>query len=71
MIHMQNDVNASYIQLPIHLVFFGYVIITSEYKNLLHKMYVMPSIREPQQLHIYIQGVTGVTDQTSGGCSLC
>jgi len=21
--------------------------------------------------HIYIQGVTGGTDQTSGGCSLC
>jgi hypothetical protein len=22
-------------------------------------------------IYIYIQGVTGVTDQTSGGCSLC
>ena len=33
---MQNDVNTSYIHLPIHLVFTGYIIITTEYKNLLH-----------------------------------
>ena len=37
MINKQNDVNASYIQIPIHLVFIGYIIITTEYKNLLHK----------------------------------
>ena len=51
---MQNDVNTSYIHLPIHLVFTGYIIITTEYKNWLHKIYVMPTIREPQQLHTYI-----------------
>jgi len=61
--------NVSYIQLPIHLVFTGYIIITTEYKNLLHKMYIMPTIREPQQLHI--QSVPGGMCQTLGECSLC
>jgi hypothetical protein len=32
MIQTQNGVNVSYIQLSIHLVFVGYIIITTEYK---------------------------------------
>jgi len=29
------------------------------------------AITPPPKKRIYIQGVTGGTDQTSGGCSLC
>ena len=31
----------------------------------------MELLVKPEMLTSYIQGITGGTDQTSGGCSLC
>jgi len=37
----------------------------------LHAAFVGGVLRVFDEINLFIQGVTGGTDQTSGGCSLC
>jgi hypothetical protein len=52
------------------LIFKINLIVVSFHVTVSDKCVKLPSDLPPI-LYIYIQGVTGGTDQTSGGCSLC